>query len=87
MKQPKQVTINLDINKLGIAKCQCGNTLFDTLTVYRFMSAIVSPNGQEQLLSIPHAKCVVCASVYTMEEIVAMAKKQDTMLVMNEAEA
>lgn len=72
--QPTKATINIDINKLPFAKCKCGNTCFETVNSYKLLSALVSPSGQEQLLSIPQAKCPVCASIYSMEEIVKLAK-------------
>jgi len=73
----QRATVNINVDELNIATCNCGNVYYETLMTYKLIPALMSPNGQEQLLSIPAARCVKCHSIFPMEEIVRLAKGEN----------
>ena len=75
--QEQRTVINIDVSKLDGAVCNCGCRFYDTVMEYKLISALMSPSGQEQLFSIPHAACTNCGNIYSMEEIVKMAKGEE----------
>jgi hypothetical protein len=56
--------------------CQCNNAYFETVTTYKLLPALCSPSGQDQLISIPMAKCTECSSIYTLEEMLKKMKDE-----------
>ena len=69
--------VQIDLKELkGTAICKCGCFFFMAVNTYKILPALLSPNGQEQLLTIPAAKCVSCGEAYEMQQIIAMAKEE-----------
>ena len=77
MEQPQRVNVNVDTRDLPTSQCDCGTYHFETVFLYKLLPALYSPTGKEQLLSIPHAQCINCGSVHSMEELIKMAKGKD----------
>lgn len=51
---------NVDISKLPSVKCGCGSEIWLTAAILKKLSKIQSPNGQEQIISIPVIFCLDC---------------------------
>ena len=61
--QQKVVNINVNPDDLEAILCECGHDLFIPAVRIKRMSALVSPNGQEQYLQIPVSVCLKCDAV------------------------
>ena len=61
-----QMQEQIDISKTSAIKCEkCENSTFKQTLLIRKMSALVSPNGQEQIIPIGVFACEKCGHVNT----------------------
>lgn len=44
-------------------KCDCGGTIFETATVFKRVSAIVSPSGRDEVVPVDVYVCKKCGKV------------------------
>ena len=59
-----QVTKTLDISQTTPVKCdKCVNQTFKDTLILRKLSALVSPNGQEQYIPVAVFACEKCGNV------------------------
>ena len=59
-----QVTQTIDVNQTAPVKCdKCENQTFKQTLLIRKLSALVSPNGQEQYVPIAVFACEKCGHV------------------------
>ena len=59
-----QMQEQIDISKTSAVKCEkCENQTFKQTLLIRKMSALVSPNGQEQIIPIGVFACEKCGHV------------------------
>jgi rRNA maturation protein Nop10 len=69
MNRPPQTpqTLNIDMKQLDDVKCdKCGNFTFDEVTLFKKVSALISPSGKEGLAPIPTFACHACGNVNAM---------------------
>ena len=61
MQQPMQQQVNIDPNDLTDIECSsCGHKNFKQVFQMKKLSALMSPNGQEQVVTIPVFICDHC---------------------------
>ena len=61
-----QVTQTVDISQTTPVKCdKCENQTFKNTLIIRKLSALVSPNGQEQYIPVAVFACEKCGHVNT----------------------
>ena len=59
-----QIKERIDISKTSAVKCEkCENQTFKQTLLIRKLSALVSPNGQEQIIPIGVFACEKCGHV------------------------
>ena len=64
MQQPMQQRVNVDPNDLTDIECpDCGALNFKQVVRMKKLSALISPDGQEQVLSIPIFVCDDCGGI------------------------
>jgi hypothetical protein len=55
-----QPNLNIDLSKIPNIKCECGCEYWEEKKMVKFISKIISPNGQEGLVNIPVLVCSNC---------------------------
>ena len=60
LDKPAQMQLNVNPNDLPSILCECGCDLFVPCVKIKRVSAIISPDGQEKLLSFQTSACVKC---------------------------
>jgi uncharacterized Zn finger protein len=64
MQQPTQPRVNVNPNDLTDIVCpDCGDLNFKQVVRMKKLSALLSPDGQEQVVSIPIFICNECGGV------------------------
>jgi len=64
MGQPGQqpMQLNIDPNTLEDVVCDCGHGLFEQRVKLKKVSALQSPSGREQVISMPALVCADCGA-------------------------
>ena len=70
-------TINVNLNDCTPVPCECGSEVFDSLTTFRLIPALLTPTGQEQMIMVPCVKCVKCETVWMQDELLNAYKKRE----------
>jgi hypothetical protein len=66
-QQPPQAKINIKAEDLEDVTCDnCGSKVFREAIMFKKVSAIVSPNGQEQLVPVQIFRCDDCGNIPAM---------------------
>lgn len=61
MAVTNQMSLNINVNDLEVKTCECGNTCFLPQLKVRFITRLLSPNGQPQyLITQEGICCAVC---------------------------
>jgi len=81
MVNPMQVKV--DVKDLKSVRCSCGGVYFESLVEYRLLPALCSPSGQDQLLSLPVARCMDCKKAYLMEGLLDLSRNENIVRIMN----
>lgn len=63
-------------NAVDIICPKCENNVFESVTLLKKISALVSPNGQEMILPVPAYRCTECLYVLQNDDIKASKSEQ-----------
>ena len=63
-----EAKININLGEMPNVVCECGNMFFMSIFLVKKISALQSPTGKEELMSIPLMVCKNCGK--SLEEIV-----------------
>ena len=64
LKNPNTAQVRVDLKDAETIKCKsCNNYLFITSFIFKRLSALVSPNGQEALVPVQVYSCGNCGEV------------------------
>ena len=55
--------INLDLNRVPLERCKCGNGTWKVVYILKKISALVSPTGKETLVPIQTFACDKCNTI------------------------
>jgi len=61
-QQPPQMKINID-DLTDVGCDECGGFYFRQITLFKRLSPLVSPTGNEQLVPVPSFRCDDCGHV------------------------
>jgi|TARA_R110000787_G_scaffold240540_2_gene346764 DNA-directed RNA polymerase subunit RPC12/RpoP len=63
-KDQPNAQVKLDINDLTDIVCEnCGSKIFREATMFKKLSALLSPTGKEQVVPIPVYRCDECGHI------------------------
>jgi hypothetical protein len=61
---PPQQQVNINLNDAQDLTCKhCGNHFFNTVYMFKKISALVSPSGRESIVPIETFSCIECGTV------------------------
>ena len=74
-RENPEAQIKLDINDLVDIVCsECGGKVFRQASLFKKLSALVSPTGKEQIVPIPVFRCDDCGNIN--DEFLPKSEKQ-----------
>lgn len=60
----QQQRVNVNLNEAQDLTCpNCGSHFFNTVFMFKKLSALVSPNGRESLIPIETFACIECGTI------------------------
>jgi hypothetical protein len=61
---PPQQKVNINLNDAQDLTCNnCGSHFFNTVYMFKKISALVSPNGRESIIPIETFSCIECGTI------------------------
>ena len=55
--------LRVDLSQAPWVECECGNKLFETSTLFKRVSSLLSPTGKEEVVQIEVAICKECKKI------------------------
>lgn len=69
--------MKIDLNDAKLVECACGGAVFMPAQQLRYVSALMSPNGQPTILEVPIKVCGKCGKVYTLQAMIEGLKSAE----------
>jgi hypothetical protein len=63
MPEHKLANVNIDLNRVPLQRCECGNGTWKVIYLIKKLSALIAPSGKETIVPIQVFACDKCGKL------------------------